>query len=274
MERKVGDREELASLSRGLEAIAALNRSSSLTASQLGEQIGVSRTTARRVLDTLLAGGYVDKEADAHDYRLAPQVADLSQGLTADHILCHVASPLLHAATQSDGWPLSLVVVNEATIELKLSTARSAAYAITYYPLGARTPIHSSQAGKLLIAYMPDDERAALRATAGVSHDLTDVETEEMRERGYWAPINGDARESHVFVPIFIGERPRACIIMRYFKSALRRNVLIRHHLPALQDLSARITAGAAQAMAGRRPDWLDHFDLAAGQPTGQSSSA
>jgi IclR family mhp operon transcriptional activator len=257
-------RNELGSLQKGLMALKALNRQDAVTASQLASQIGVSRTSARRILDTLATAGLVDKLSFDLQYRLAPAAADLSSGLSEEHVLSHVAAPVLEAATQEIGWTLSLVTVGDGHMVLRVTTQNKAAHAITFFRFGNKVPIFASQAGKLAMAYMADDEREALFERLsripgnGVnSVILTPAEAAGLRQKGYFIPNTPADPESHLYVPVFTDSGVPGCLIMRYFVSAVRYIDLEQRYVPLMQRLSATISAQARTIMRDGMPAWL-----------------
>lgn len=259
-------RNELGSLHKGLKALQVLNRNKAMTARQLAIEMGLSRTSARRILDTLVSAGLIDKVDCELEYRLAPAAADLSSGLSEEHILSHVAAPLLYDATETIGWMLSLVTVSDGDMVLQVSTQKKAPYAITYFRQGERVPITASKAGRLATAYMVDSERETLIARmSDTERDhinqllCTPGEAASFRSRGFYHPISHDGRESHLYVPIFMGDRVPACLIMRYLVSAMPYSQIEANYVTVMQDLSARITARAIAEMTGRVPGWLAH---------------
>ncbi len=73
---------QLSSLKRGLRALSLLNARGTLSASELAGELQLPRTTARRVLDTLVGEGYAEKVPGGHQYRLTPMVGMLSSGFS------------------------------------------------------------------------------------------------------------------------------------------------------------------------------------------------
>src|SRR3978361_1734215 len=98
-----GRRDTVLTLVHGLDALAALNDHPLLTAKQLAIMLGISRTAARRLLDTRVAAGMAGKAPGDSHYRLASGAAGLSSGLAVDMILAEGATPRLHAATEKLG---------------------------------------------------------------------------------------------------------------------------------------------------------------------------
>ena len=237
------------SLYRGLMALLELNRRDAMSARELSRHLDVPRTSARRILDTLAAAEFVEKVPFDARYRLNPHVAALSSGLSEAHVLSHAAAPLLFEATRQIDWSLALVTMAERDTVLQVSTAREARHAITFFKVGFKVPLFTSKAGKVMLAYLSEAERGALaardapiaRVDLGGTGDL-----DRIRRDGFYAPpAEIGSRESHLYVPVFIGERAPACLIMRYFVSALPRSELLERFTPLLKRVSAEITERA-----------------------------
>ena len=98
----------LVRLRRGLSLLALLNQHETLTTAQAAKSLGLPRTTAQRIITTLILEGYVERVPMSSLYRLTPTVNLLSGGFTDESWITHVASPLLFAKTQEINWPLTL----------------------------------------------------------------------------------------------------------------------------------------------------------------------
>lgn len=257
VKRASGGRGALTTLLHGLDAVAALNRHPVLTAQELADMLGLSRTAARRILDTLVGAGMAGKAPGDSHYRLAPGASSLSSGLSEEMILSHVATPLLHAATQDVGWTISLVTRAQASIVLQVTTARAAPYAIKHYAIGNTIPIAASQAGRVILAYLSDAARLALPGGADAFEPAL---AEQIRAQGYYAPMVSGEREWHLYTPVFVGARVPGCLIMRYMVSAVPRDKLVGLYVPRLHAIAKQISDQARQTMAGRAPPWVAQF--------------
>ena len=72
--------QELKSLKRGLKAMTLINTAGSITISELSRALDLPRTTAERVLMTLLSEGYVARDPQTKRYFLTTRVRGLSHG--------------------------------------------------------------------------------------------------------------------------------------------------------------------------------------------------
>jgi IclR family mhp operon transcriptional activator len=240
---------ELNSLKRGLVALELLNQHEMLSAGMLAAAMNVARTTARRVLDTLVSAGFAEKIPGHSGYRLTPRVARLSCGLSDEAIISHVATPLLIQVTKEVGWSLAVATPRDDKMIVQVTTDDISPYCTYRVRVGAAFPISASQSGRLTIAYMPDDERiSVLSGPPQTSLEPQAPEAwqdsfEEIRERGCVLPSRLPGQNRHIVcVPIFIDHRVRAVLAMNYFASAVSQKRLEAEYIPRLKALSAEIS--------------------------------
>ena len=100
--------QELKSLKRGLKAMTLINTAGSITISELSRALDLPRTTAERVLMTLLSEGYVARDPQTKRFFLTDRVRALSGGYSDESWIAHVAAPMLFETTGAIGWPLCI----------------------------------------------------------------------------------------------------------------------------------------------------------------------
>ena len=149
------------SLERGLKTLDLLieveadlvRRGRGLTIQQVANELEVHKSTASRLMHTLVANGYaVPKQSSPRGFRLGPAV-QVHQSLTLDQRqLRELAQPFLvalvdatgecaHAAVAAGGWALVIDDV-ETGQALRVVPGR-----------GRRVPLHCTSAGKCLLAH-------------------------------------------------------------------------------------------------------------------------
>lgn len=157
--RAMSDR--VTSLERGLKILNLLieveadvvRRPRGLSIQQVANELGVHKSTASRLMRTLVATGYaIPKDGSPRGFRLGPAV-QVHQGLTLDQRrLQELAHPFLvglveatgecaHAAVSSGGWAL---VIDDVETGHALRVVGGA---------GRRVPLHCTSAGKCLLAF-------------------------------------------------------------------------------------------------------------------------
>lgn len=154
---KEGSEQTLGTLEKGLrvlEALAAVGTGPGLTLTELGQRLGMNRTTLFRFLVTLRANGYVERETGTDRYRLGVQVLSLASSLLSGLDIRHAARPVLldlgdrtrelvHLAVLDGGDVLTIDRI-EGTQPLSLQTG-----------VGTRRPAYCTASGKAVLAHAP-----------------------------------------------------------------------------------------------------------------------
>ena len=184
------------SLERGLKILDLLieveadvvRRARGLTIQQVANELEVHKSTASRLMHTLVANGYaVPKQGSPRGFRLGPAV-QAHQSLTLDQRqLRELAQPFLvalvdqtgecaHAAVAAGGWALVIDDV-ETGQALRVVPGR-----------GRRVPLHCTSAGKCLLAHglasIPEKLPARTARTV-INPEMLRLHLDEVRERGY-----------------------------------------------------------------------------------------
>lgn len=149
-------RDWIAGLERGLFIIEAFDDAHPrMTASELGQRAGMTRTAARRYLLTLQHLGYV--ASDGKLFWLTPRVLRLGQSYLESARLPRVVQPFLQrvAAGTHETAYLSVLDGDEVVYIARNGPNRSMN---TGYVLGARAPAQLTASGLLMLALRPDAE--------------------------------------------------------------------------------------------------------------------
>ncbi|MFJ4688771.1 IclR family transcriptional regulator C-terminal domain-containing protein [Streptomyces sp. NPDC088789] len=152
-------REFVESLARGLTVITAFGEGRpSLTLSAVAEATGLARATARRALITLEHLGHVT--AHGRDFRLTPRVLALGFPPLSRTTLPRIARPHLTALTGrvQDSSALAVLAGDDVQYTAWIPTGRIMDVDIA---VGSRLPAHATSVGRVLLAALPPEERAA-----------------------------------------------------------------------------------------------------------------
>jgi IclR family mhp operon transcriptional activator len=152
-----GSLRPIRALTRGLEALEALNARGQASVTEIARAIGLPRTTAYRVLETLCAGGYAERTAEDR-YRLLARVQRLGDGSAPPPWLERVVKPATAALARELSWPLVF-----ATLQ---GTEMRAHYLNGEPRIPERLPLTSS-VGQAYVANCDETQRAALKAMTG-----------------------------------------------------------------------------------------------------------
>lgn len=147
------------SLARGLTVITAFGDGrAELTLAAVAEATGLARATARRALITLEHLGYV--EARERTFRLTPSVLALGCPPLSRTTLSEIASPHLVTLVQQVHDSASLAVLDGDAIQYTARVATGRIMSVNIQ-IGTRFPAYAASMGRVLLAGLPPQERAA-----------------------------------------------------------------------------------------------------------------
>ncbi len=244
--------ENLQTLQRGLQTLAFLNSNGPTTVTELAKQLVISRPTAYRLLETLKAEGYSDRISGTRKYCVLPAVRRLSYAINDDDMLAAVALDPINRLGAIIKWPLTLVTRSETFMLVRITTDHSSPFAITRIPPGARVPILSTTTGIIYLALTDDVTRQKLLVSINNEEKLSRFAAPEesidtllafAARNKYLILERPQAREANIGVAVMENGKPIAGLVMRYMKSALRRDDLVEQYLPQLRDLAVEIVA-------------------------------
>jgi IclR family mhp operon transcriptional activator len=264
------ERQEVKSLKKALRALTFLNSHGESTVTEVACAIGVPRTTAYRLLETLASEGYVEKQPHSHIYRLTSMVQKLSSGFGESDLFLEVAKPIVHRAGAEIRWPLALATPDGCEMVVRIATDHETPLAIDRYFIGFHTPMLHAPAGICYLAYCEEDRRASILERAGCSNEQVsrqadlniDYELERVREQGYCHRRFAQYREGGLAVPLFADGRVAGGIVMRYTKSTMRPTQLEEHYVPIVQKIAADISEAYRRRLTRDLPESEEPFEV------------
>ena len=151
----------IAGLAKGLQVLECFGYDRQrLNVTQTAERTGLTRTAARRHLKTLKYLGYLD--SDGTFYWLTHRVLKFSGAYLSSAHLPKIAQPLLHSLSSQTGMCHSVVILdNHEVITVACSYLASAEKnRVLPYGIhnGNRIAAHTASNGKIILAYMQDQE--------------------------------------------------------------------------------------------------------------------
>ncbi|MBN9330661.1 MAG: IclR family transcriptional regulator [Comamonas sp. SCN 67-35] len=190
----------IAGLAKGLAVLESFDTERQrLNATMAAQRAGITRAAARRHLLTLAHLGYL--ESDGSYYWLAPKVLRFSGAYMATARLPRVVQPELHRMAARTGLSFSCAVrdgdfvVIVARSAVRESGDRLLAHGVH---LGSRLPAHATSTGRVLLAALPDAERAAW--LAGV--DLQRLTAHTVSDAAALAAVLDDVRRMDYCVAV------------------------------------------------------------------------
>ena len=150
------------SLERGLAILAAFRSGRPLLGvSELGREVGLSRSTTHRYVATLASLGYLQQDTGSKKYGLGPRVLDLGFSAINSMELREVAAPHLRGLSDDTGYTVNMAILDGLDIvyvdRCRSSRAGQREIDLNLH-VGARLPAYCTSLGKVLLAYLPPDE--------------------------------------------------------------------------------------------------------------------
>lgn len=250
--------QELRSLKRGLRVLALLNQTENVSITELARQMELPRTTAERILLTLVAEGYVQRVPDDKRYRLSAKVCSLAGGFSDDCWIIETATPLLFRITEKIGWPLAIATPSGDRMVLRATTDPATSLWLNRRRIGAEVSLLNSSSGLVAYAFSSVVEQGVLvdllanssdpfnRQRAATSQSL-DLLIQPVRETGFaFQPPPNNYPEQSIAFPIFIDGKYAASLLMIYMTRAMSSATVIQKYAPHLRTLADRISRAAS----------------------------
>ena len=157
------DRYIVPALAQGLAALSLFSRQRpTLTAPEVAQALGLSRSTVFRLLHTLAALGYVVR-GEERQYRLGPALLNRGFAYLASLDLVEVAQKQLEALRDETGNATQLAVL-EGTEILYLARCLAPRPLTSNVAVGTRLPAHATAMGRVLLMEIAPDAVHALFA--------------------------------------------------------------------------------------------------------------
>jgi DNA-binding IclR family transcriptional regulator len=169
-----------------------------LSLNDLTLRVGLAKTSIFRILRTLEAAGYLERDP-AGQY-LAPAALRPSTPGDLQPRLVEAALPRLKALAREFGETVSLAMRFENHIEV-VATIESPQLVRMGNTVGRILPPHASSLGKAITAFQPEDRRESLVRSYGLHRFTAHTITDEIELRQEWERVRAaghslDAEES------------------------------------------------------------------------------
>lgn len=237
--------ENVRTISRGIDLLEFLNRSGKATGAHIASQLGLSRPSTYRILETLEACGVVRYSAQENKYALDWPIHTLSSGLTdRSRVLC-VATPYLYELQKKVLWPTDLAIHENGEMVIHESTHPVSPYSIEAGIVGSRHPVMLGSLGRAYISFCPEKEREEIlrnffsRCTGGCeyfsSREQIDWMIAKTQADGFGSRQRDvNAKTSSIAVPIRSNGRVLACMDVSWIASAMPYEEAVEKLYPEL----------------------------------------
>lgn len=240
------------SVRRALDLLVALNTQRVTTVGELHQRTGLPKPTIVRLLETLIAAGFVSSDRRLGGYQVTSRVAALSSGYHGAPMVIEAARPWAIDLTRKLKWPVSIAVLEKDAVVVRFSTIPDSPMSPFHATINMRLSLVSRGLGRAYLAFCPKEERQLLvrmlasskhredrpkNLTAIVQHLVRSIRAKGFAERD----PNVEPKSSNtIAVPVMADGRVLATIGLTYFRSAVPPATLIETLLPALKDAAQR----------------------------------
>lgn len=243
---------EIQPVLRALQVLEVLNLRAATTITQLHEATGLPKSTLVRMLDTLIAGGYVQRISRNAGYQLSERVLQLSGGFHHADRMVEAARPFLSALTAQHKWPMGFSTPDRDQMLVRTSTRAESPFSNDHDFLGRRIAMLLSAMGRAYFAFCAEDERITLLAMMRNSRARRNAMARDeqavtrmvahIRATGYATTVStpGDMLAGFA-VPVLADGHAVAAITLRYYGSAMTEAEAARRFLEPMQQAAAAI---------------------------------
>jgi IclR family mhp operon transcriptional activator len=172
-------------LSRGLLLLTELNAGGPASALQLSQRAGMNRTTAYRLLHTMVEDGYVVFDEPSGLFSQAAKVINLSDGMTARDAMSQAALPAMFDLMKEVSWPSDIAVFDAGSVVIRESTHQFSPFSVHRAMVGRRRPFLRSSLGRaILAAARPRLRRTMLEITAASGNSESELARDDVAIAG------------------------------------------------------------------------------------------
>jgi DNA-binding IclR family transcriptional regulator len=186
------DEGNLQSVRRAVSALEQISEAGELGVTELGRRLDVHKATASRLVATLAERGLLERDPATEKYRLGFGLIRLAGAAMASLDIVRTAHPILEDLADRTRETVNLGVISgDGVVYIDQVAGARSIVAVSW--VGRRTPLHCTSNGKVLLAYMGEEERARFlrgKLEALTPRTLTDPgalrqQMTEIQRRGY-----------------------------------------------------------------------------------------
>ncbi len=136
-----------------LRILLKLSQASELRVAEVSADLGVARSTAHRLLSTLVFHQFLRRDPVRHVYVPGTVLTDIALASAGHGRLRQIASPLISQLANSILWTVHVSVLEGSDIRFVAGCESPEAVRVTART-GSRAPAHSTSGGKVLLAQL------------------------------------------------------------------------------------------------------------------------
>lgn len=128
---------------------------------EVANEIGIHKSTAYRLLATLKDRGMVEQDSSTEKYRLGFGVVLLASTVTADLDVVRYAKPVCERLSEETEETVTLTALEgDQAVVIHQTLPTSSMMNVDWS--GWHTPLHTTAAGKVLLAHLPEHQRQTI----------------------------------------------------------------------------------------------------------------
>lgn len=194
----------LSSVDNALRLVHVLAQREEVGVAEAGRLLGVARSTAHRLLASLVVHGFAEQDPETRGYRAGSALLEFGLATVRRYDVRAHARPYLEALSEGTGETSHLLVLAGADT-LFLDSVEGGQSVRTTGRVGASFPAHTTSGGKALLAALdgaalralyPDEELTVLTDRTIATRRGLEAELGGIRERGY--AVNAGESDPHI----------------------------------------------------------------------------
>jgi IclR family mhp operon transcriptional activator len=256
----VGRVRSIRAVERALHVVSLLIATDRLTVAQVVKASGLPRTTAYRVLRTLVAQGFATEWPELGTFGPGPVLGKLASRSDPLAAIVEIARPFARSLSAQTRWPVSIATIVGNEVVVRYSTDGEAALSYAPQHPGVRLPLLDSAAGRLHLAFGDAAERALWldiaydrRHEGGTPVEpraTVEAELATIRRQGFasYAREGRLTMRRSLAAPIHGPAGVEACLVVRFAGRAIRTRLEMQQLVTEL----CRAAEASSRAIAAR----------------------
>jgi IclR family KDG regulon transcriptional repressor len=164
-----------------------------LSLAEISREVDAHKSSVFRVLTTLEAAGFLEKDTQSGKYRLGLKILDLAGRVWGRHDIRQIASPYMEELARETGEVTHLAVLDGADIVYLEKKGQGQVLTVATR-VGGRNPAYASSMGKILLADLSESELKAVLGRGKLEkltpNTITEIprlieELNRIREQGF-----------------------------------------------------------------------------------------
>lgn len=214
--------ERMTSVTKALRVLKVFNTENPVwRIGEISEKLSISKSTASRIVQTLVNEDFLVKDSESPGYRLGSATLALGGNFVGENELYQEVTPVLNKLVLETGESAHIAIKNNRSV-LYLNKQIGPYYSNIQTQTGSDNPVHATSSGKVLLAYSDEDtiniilgdELAAYTEFTLTNPIKLRKQLEEIRLQGY-AYSEGELIEENysIAAPVFNYKGDIVCAI-------------------------------------------------------------